>query len=235
MTARATARSLQEPKVRFWWQAAAVMGAAMLYFLGSDLLSWNQELNIVRNGTAVSAVITRIGEAEAQARGNVSSREFPVQLTFKFNDVQYNDFGMLEGPERRVTLKDVVPIKINPDKPTKWTDLSETPPLGPVFLSAGMIFPFVLACGVTSYFLRRRVLGIWRNGVASLYAVELTTQTALAPKSRVVLCRAVDARTTRLIRVTVPRSVFDARPGDLLWLIHPHNKPHAAIAAVAYE
>jgi len=60
------------------WQAAAVMGAAMLYFLGSDLLSWNQELNIVRNGTAVSAVITRIGEAESpgarQCPAAVSSR-----------------------------------------------------------------------------------------------------------------------------------------------------------------
>jgi hypothetical protein len=227
-------RSLMEPRVRFWWLTAGVLFLVALYFLVDRSLNWIEELHIIRNGTSVSATITQIGADETAGRSNVSP-DNEVDLQYDFGGNTYHVNGFLEGRTESISLKQVVPIKIDPDKPDHWTYLSDVPPLTHVLLSAGLVAPFAIAAGVVGFIRRRRVLRIWRQGVANPFVVETIRQTALAPSSRFVGCRSMEGRVLELVWVFIPRRIADPKRGDVLWLIHAPMRTTMALPALAYE
>jgi hypothetical protein len=158
----------------------------------------------------------------------------PVRLVFDFNGSSNTVRGFLEGRVDPISPRQQVSIRIDPNDPQHWTYLTTAPPIVRGLLASLLVFPFAAAALLAAWFLRRRVLRIWKTGDAELFMVESTSQSALAPSSRVVRCKDVDGRSALLVRVFVPRNLADLRPGDVLWLIHRPGKPAAALAAMAY-
>jgi hypothetical protein len=226
-------RSVLEPRVRFWWLAGLVLLVLSLYLIVDGTLNWSEDLSIVRHGTPVTATVSAVGEGEVSGRANLSP-EYPVTLEFQFEGVDYVVKGHLDGRTEPISLKDSIPIKVDPANPKHWTYLTTAPPIGPVFLSAGLVAPFALAALTISWVLRARIMRVWRTGQANPFIVETTLQTALAPRSRAVRCRAVEGRTKRLVQVFVPRHLGTPKPGDVLWLIHPAGNPTVVLAAMNY-
>ena len=233
ITTAARRRSLAEPHVRFWLLAAVVLFIVTLFFLMTSLADWAEDLSIVRHGTPVTATITGIGDDVVGGRGNLSP-EYPTTLTFTLNGAEFTVKGHLEGRRDPISLKQQVQIKVDPNAPKNWTYLTDVPPLAPIFLGPALILPFALAALGLSLILRARMLNIWKSGQPHLFIVHATTQTSLAPRSRVVRCRAADGRSTRLVQVFIPRKSAP-ETGNLLWLIHPPGKPTVALAAMNYE
>jgi hypothetical protein len=234
LTPVARRRSFLEPNVRFWWLAGVVLAIVTIGFLVDNLIQWRQKLDIVRHGTAVTAIIDKIGDQDSNARANISP-DYPVTMQFDLGGDQYSVQGYLEGRTEPLSLKLSVPIRVDPANPNNWTYLTDAPPLGQALLSASLVAPFAIALGTVAMILRRRVLRIWTSGVSQPYAVESIGQTALAPMSRVVRCRDLEGRTKRLVSVCIPQRLAQPKVGDVLWLIHPPGKPTAALPAIAYS
>lgn len=234
LTPRVRRRSFADPRVRFWWAACAVLAAVALYFLVERMIAWGQELQIVRHGTQVTAIIDKIGDSETGARANVSP-ENAVTMHYELDGTQYTVDGFLEGREEVIALKEEIPIRVDPNQPQHWTYRTDVPPLGYALLPTGLVLPFAIAAGVVSLILRARVLRIWTTGTSQPFIVEGIGQTALAPLSRSVRCRVLESRDKRLVSVVIPRRVANPKPGDILWLIHPQGKPATSLPAIVYE
>jgi hypothetical protein len=131
-------------------------------------------------------------------------------------------------------MKETVQIRVDPDDPQHWTYRTDAPPIMHALLASLLVLPFSLAGLIVAFVHRRGVLRTWRTGVAAQYIVEKVGHSSLAPVSWALYCRAADGQTARLVHVFIPRHLGHARPGDVLWLIHPLNKPRAAVAAMAY-
>ena len=67
------------------------------------------------------------------------------------------------------------------------------------------------------------------------YVAHDVRSTALAPRSQEVRCAIATGENKRLVTVYVPKSLGQVKSGDLLWLIHPHRKPTAVIAAMSFQ
>ena len=226
-------RSLLEPRVRFWWIAGLILAAAMSEFLVSELMTWNQERDIVLHGTTITATITAMGDGSL--RGTVSP-DNPVHLEFNYNGTEYGVNGWLEGRKESISIDQKVTIRINSNDPTEWTYRTEIPPIGHALMEPGMMGTFAAAALLTSYILRSRVLSIWKTGIAEQYEVETVGgPTALAPASRAVRLRSLRGRDQRLISLSIPQRLAKLKPGDLLWLIHPPGRPTVALPALVYD
>src|ERR1700735_4541710 len=88
-------RSFAEPTVRFWWVASTALMIVALYFFADRMIAWGQELQIVRHGTQVTAIIDRIGDQDSGARANMSP-ENEVSMHYELNGAQYSIDGFLE-------------------------------------------------------------------------------------------------------------------------------------------
>jgi hypothetical protein len=225
-------RSLMEPTVRFWWAAGLALGAVALYFLISRMVTWSQELYVIRHGDAVAATVTSMGEGEIQ--GHFLSPDYPVTLDFTYRGQPYEVAGLLEGRTDPIAMKDSVQIKVDPNDPYHWTYRTDAPPIMHALLASLLVLPFALAALIVAFVHRRRVLRTWTTGTAAQFIVEAIGHSSLAPGSWHLRCKAADGRTTRLVHIFLPRHFGHPRPGDVLWLIHPPGQPRAAVPAMAY-
>ena len=225
-------RSWIEPRVRFWWLAAAAICAVAIYLGVYLVLHWLEDVRLVNNGTPVTATITRIGDSGA--RGNASP-DNDVELSFSFHDVQNEVDGYLVGRDKPISLQDQVQIRIDPNDPTKWTYLTQPPDIWRQFFVVALILPVAAAAIIVSIVLRRRILSTWAEGTAQPFVIVSTGQTALAPGSLMVRCTALDGRDQRLVSVFIPRKFGPLNRGEPVWLIHPPGKPAAALAVLAYQ
>ena len=128
-----------------------------------------------------------------------------------------------------------VQIHVDPNDISRWTDRTEAEPMSRRLIAGAVIFPVVLATGVTALLLRRRVLRIWREGEAEVFSVVDTHHSALAPLSHTVRAVAVAGHDRRLVTVCLPGKLPRPQKGEALWLIHPRGKPMSSIAAAAFE
>ncbi len=235
LTPAARRRGWMEPRVRFWWLCGLVLMLVALNLLITHMVIWARELKIVRQGTPITATIESIGEGEFNGQGNISPDSYPVKLTFDFNGQSYEvGPGFLEGWTDPISPKEMVPIRIDPDDPYHWTSLTVAPPILHALLAFLLVLPFALALLAAGIFLRLRVLRLWQTGAASPFMVDSTSQSALAPSSRVVHCKDAEGRTTRLVTVFIPRRIADPKPGDILWLIHRSDSLEHGVAAMTY-
>jgi hypothetical protein len=109
-------------------------------------------------------------------------------LEFDWKGQKQSVGGVLEGRTEFIRVGELVPIRVNPDDPNDWTARRVNAPLLPHL--AGGLVPIVLALPVflVSFMKRRGLLRTWRDGSVAEATVVSHSQTAIAPRSRVVRC-----------------------------------------------
>lgn len=222
-------RAWMEPRVRFWWLAAAVVLAISLYFLTSRWLAWRSEVRLLSQGVEVKAIIRQT--ATEILKGKTQPPNSICTLDYTYEGKNYEVVGVLKGREQYVVTGQEVPIRIDPKNPEDWTGLTAAPPLWTDLVEGLIVLPVALLLAAAGLAAKGRLTRLWRDGKAREAIVIDVKQTAMAPRSRLVRCTPADDTDSRIISVYVPHRGVNLQEGDALWLITPPGKVSRAIAA----
>lgn len=217
--------------MRFWWMAAVLIAAGGLYLSFAEANDWRKSASLIRRGVPVTATVVRVNGDPIP--GHNEPGDSAVVLDFDWQGQHRQVQGFLEGrdPDQFIPVRSQVPIIIDPQDPSRWTNRQAPVPLaGQLAASAGVLLAAVVLLGVSAL-LRRRVLETWRSGPAAEAVVLGRSQTALAPRSWALRCALVEGEDKRVFTVYVPPEA-PAEPGQAVWVIFP-ALPAVAPAASA--
>jgi hypothetical protein len=233
-TPLARKRAWTEPSVRTWWLIALAMLVLIAIFSIDRMWSWGEQNQLVNHGTVVQA---KVVEANGQ---QVSSLKQPpdsqVQLEFDWHgQLQRPPRATLDGWTEYIVVGQTIPIRVDPNDPSKWTASNEPPSLGSALLVGLMFLPLVPILLLVALLKRKRVMHTWQTGEATLGVVVERSQSPIAPLSYTVRCSLRDRRDKRIFTVFVPRVGASLQKNDLLWLILPAGKHPSPVAAMWFE
>ncbi|HEV2296089.1 MAG TPA: hypothetical protein VGR35_19750 [Tepidisphaeraceae bacterium] len=231
VTPAASRRAWHEPRVHFWWIIALGLVAAAAWLAVQHLVTWNREASLIRSGTKVDAVVWLWG---ARVEGRPIGPEDVATLEFEWKGQPQVLGGQRLVREVPTFSGETIPVYVDPDNPRRWTARAAPPPLGKLMIGSAALVVVAALLAAVSVFKRRGVIATWRDGEARRAVVVETSQSALAPRSRLVRCALTDGGDKRLIHVYVPHRAATLQKGDPLWLIMPPERPDKALAAVSF-
>jgi hypothetical protein len=221
-----------DPRVRFWVVVAGFLFVLFAYFSVARGLEWRQDRDLIFHGTLVSATV---GTAGVDRSGYVVPPATPVTLSFNFQGKPVQNEGLLEGHTARVSTGEAIQIRIDPNDPTRWTDLTEPRPLMGNLIGPLLLLPIVPIALLVAWLKRRRLIYTWTSGPCEAAVIAKKHQTALAPMAHVVKCAFRDREDKRLFITYLPRRFSMHKPGDVIWLLASPHKNGPAIAAAWLE
>lgn len=230
VTPRVRRRAWAEPRVRAFAAAAAAALLVCAYFVASRYLEWRREAWLVSQGLRVNAVVAEAGGITLPNK--VVPPATPVTLEYEAAGRKVSVRGTLKGRKEHIMTGGTVPIRVHPDHAETWTSLTEPRPLRMELLGALIVLPFALVLGGIAWLLHRRVLGLWRDGVATPAVVIDSRHTAIAPRTHLVRCTPADPDDNRLLEAHLPAHVPRPERGEPLWLV---TRPGASARAVAAQ
>jgi hypothetical protein len=228
LTARVSFRIWIDPRVRFWWLIAAVLLLLATYFSIERIYEWKLDSDLIRSGTPVLATV---GVEGVPRPGYVAPAGTPLTLTFELNGQEHQVVGTLEGQSTQVATAQKVPLRIDPNDLTRWTDLTEPRPIGGYLIVPVMILPIAAAALAAAGWIRRRLVRVWQKGNAVEALLVDRHQTALAPMSQVIRCTLPGRSDKRLLVAYLPRQPQRLQRGEPVWLIHGATKGEPVLAA----
>jgi hypothetical protein len=227
-------RTWLEPQVRIWWLATLALMFIIGWFLVDQTQEYLRERRLITQGLAVTATIVDVNGNDQV--GHNAPPGSPVRLGFQHNGQTVYVSGVLvpHGDSGYVTVGNTVPIHVNPDDLSDWTDSDSAEPMTRRTIAGMLIVPVAALAALTAVLRRQRFLRTWRDGRAEPFQVVDSRQSSLAPRSHAIRCASSEGRDQSLVTVFVPNDRGNPQPGDVLWLIHPPGKPKSALAAMAY-
>ncbi len=231
ITPAASRRSWNEPVIRFWLLATLALLGIGGWYLTEQVLASRDEQRLISTGARVTArIVEANGDSHAMAPvGSVFTLEFNLrgQETTVYGTLATQAFPIRPGT--------TIQLHVDPNDPGNWTDRQQPDPLGRRLIAGAVIIPAALITAIVAFFLRRRLLRVWRDGDAALFSVVETRYSALAPLSHTVRCVSALGRNPTVVTVYLPNRFPRPQTGEVLWLIHPPGKAKSAIAARAFE
>jgi len=221
VTARARRRAWADPHVRFWWLTGLVLVGAGAYLLASRYFAWRQDARLVESGTPVEATVLQADESVA--RGKTLPGDKPVRLSYEVGERKFEvSAPYLQGrpAEQYIEVGKTVPIRIDPQDPTRWTARQRPAPLGPELIGGAItvsVGALILLLGAA---FRTRVVRAWRKGDAVQAVVLSARHTALAPRAWAVRCTPAEAGDDRVLEVFLPVG-SEVGQGTLFWVLAP--------------
>jgi hypothetical protein len=232
VTPTASRRAWNEPRVHFWWIVAIGLVLGATFLAAQIVVTWNDDARLIRSGKRIDATVWLYG---ARVKGRPISPEDSATIEFQWNGqpvILTNQ--RITGREEKTFAGDTIPIYVDPDDPQHWTARSSPASLPKLLIGAMSLVAVAAILALVGVAQRRGVLATWRTGDARQAAIVETSQTALAPRSRLVRCALTDSTDRRLITVYVPHRVANFQPGDPLWVIMPPGRPDKALAAASF-
>jgi hypothetical protein len=212
---RIAARSWGEMNVRPWLVLALMMTVVTAGLASAYLTRVARDRRLIAQGTAVDATVLEIGvQRERQA-----SREEVQRVKIRYVDPKSSrtieSLGELSRkPGASVRLNETLPIRIDPDNPTTWTDRTQPVPISAEMTVPLMLAPIVVLCWILAAWQVRRVRRVLRGGQTSRAAVVSVKQPALAPMSKQI---GVALETDRRVRQFYwPNRNGPVAPGDTI-------------------
>jgi hypothetical protein len=235
MTSAARWRSWQEPRVRFWWLSTVVLAAIFSWFTVIEATAYSREQKLITSGVPIQAKIDSIDGS--QRTSYIVTPDTPVVLAFDFHGQSYSFENItLNMPSGQfIHPGQIIPIHVNPNDPSEWTDLVKAQSLAWRLVAASVIIPIFAATLATTVILRHKIIRTWREGVTMAYSVEGVQRSALAPLSHTVRCMPLEGRQARIVTVYLPGRLPKPAVGDILWLICAPNHHVGTVAAIAFE
>jgi len=216
--------SWTEPRVRFWWLIALGIFLIGAYVAGREVVLWRHELDLIRNGTAVEAEVRRANGYSSP--GKQLPADAVVDLRYFIDGKQYDKTGYLRGRKEHIAVRKPVPIRVNPKDPDDWTGAVEPAVLWQQLTGALVALPVFLVLALVALLRRGTALRAWRAGEARAALVVAARHTALAPRSRLVLCTPAGGDDNRVVDVYAPPLPHGAevKPGETLWVVYPAGR-----------
>lgn len=235
ITPAARRRSWAEASVRLWWMSAIAIALIVIYLTATQIMAGVRDRALLRSGIPVTATIEGITGRHQQTRGT----PVPVRLSYTLPDGrEFVDATetFLEATSNETVLhtKDPLPIRVDPNDPTRWTE-DRAP--GSIFQSLGVsvaLLPVVAVLLLLAWLRRKSVLAVWRTGEPSEAAVVSEKTSALAPGSQLLSISLMNDPGKRVVSLLHPRKAGVLSNGDALWVIAPPGKPQRAIEAKLY-
>jgi hypothetical protein len=230
LSPRVYRRSWSEPRVRSLWLAALAALLVATYLLASRYWLWRQDARLVRDGLPVQAAVRQT--ATEPVKGKSQPANSIVTLDYTVDGRAYVAEGVLRGRTEAIVVGNLVPIRVDPANPSRWTGATTVLQLGPRLVPGLIVLPVVLVFALASLVARARFLRLWRDGQAIEALVLESRQTALAPRARAVRCTPADPDDRRVIDVYVPPALAWLAKGDALRVLAPpgHTAPAVAVA-----
>jgi hypothetical protein len=225
-------RCWNEPVIRFWILATVALVGIGGWFFTARVIEARREQWLIANGTPVTATISSVnGESRNGAKYPPDS---PCTLKFDWQDQTIEVEGSLTSNDF-LTTGEKVQLRVDPSDTSVWTDRTSPEPLARRLIAGTIVIPAAMITVIAALMLRRRLLVVWRNAEAALYAVVETRHSALAPLSHTVRCVLANERDRTVIVVYLPARFPRPQPGEFLWLIRRPGNSKTAIAACAFE
>ena len=204
-----------EPHVRFWWLAAAILTIGAVAYAISGLLDWRREVNLVEHGTVVQATINESGGAISH---RPIAEDAAWDVKFTFNGTGYSLTGFPDVRSESHYNGDVIPIRIDPDDPTHWTNRQDPPSPASALFGIFIFLPVIIICLLLSYIRASGLRRAYVAGPAQWASAIKIGHSSLAPRSYLVSCVPADGQSRRIYHVYVPRNLL-VQTGDLIPLV----------------
>jgi len=233
LSPRVRSKAWREPNIRFWWLAALAFFAIGAYFVVGGWLTWRHESMLVENGVSLDATLVEVTYLSQPLRlpGKSFDPSNLVRIEFPWHGEQHTTRSMLaSGHKGFVIVGQTVQVRVNPRDPDDWTELTESEPLLHRILGGLIPLPIALVAFLGSWWMRRRLLRIWRSGPSVHALVIESRHSAVALRSRRVRCTPAAEGDARVFTVYVPSSAERIAEGDLLWVIAAPDHGSSAIA-----
>lgn len=234
ITPRVRRRAWAEPVVRFWWLTAVVLGLIGVGFALQSVLDWRHDVNLIRDGVAVDAVVYQVGEMKGKFK-HPQPPDSIVTLHFPWKGEERSTKPD-RLPDRKagefITPGDIIPIRVNPSDPNDWTSATVAGPITGRLFGAEVALPIAALTGAFGLLMWRRVLGAWRKGRPIEALVMESRNTALALGARLVRCTPDAEGDSRVFAVYVPRRLAGLQRGDVIWLL---ARGSGAVACAWFE
>src|SRR5688500_12199482 len=240
LTPRARRRSWNELPVRIWVILAVAVTFITAYFTVSTYLGGRYGRWLITNGVPVSAELHRVqGTLD---RRQVFRRSDRLQVELNYDVPGHPRVMYAEGaltplrdqvPVQQVRVGDRVPVRVDPNRPRVWTDLTEPLPWLAEFTIVLFLLPLLALLAAVALWRRWQVLGVWRKGTVAPAVVVAQKHTAVAPRSRLLRFTLADGTDRRVWSTLVPARLAPA-PGESMWVIFPPGNPARAIVADLY-
>ena len=231
LSRRARRRSWGELPVRIWVVLTAVVVVVLVYLAAQRIGVAMEERGLMERGRRVQAKV----EDLVGVRAASVSRDAPVTVILSYagaNGQPQLLRGELPVADGSISRGDVIPIRVDPDIPDRWTGReSERPWTQELFVALLLVPPALLLAGIT-WWRRRRVLAVWRGGAPLRATVVDVKQSALAPASKRIGYRVAGGK--RVHAVLRPNRLGPVSPGDELDLIADPSNPGRAVIASLY-
>jgi hypothetical protein len=241
LTAPARARSWAELRVRLWLIVAVMILVVTVGFAVMNFVESQSERWLIDHGQRLDATLSSINETSE--KGQVFNRSDQLVAVLKFTPPggqpqELQGFLYQQDPEageptEHLVVGQKIPIFIDPNDPTKWTDRLVPRKWTARYVATVMTAPVALLLLLLTAWQRRGVLKQWRSESAHVASVISWKATAIAPRSYLVAMALVGGD-ARIFEVLIPKRAGVPQPGDEWWVIPRRGRPRGSIVAAFY-
>lgn len=232
VTRVAARRSFAEATVRSWLVLAIVVAGVIGYLTYARLGSAWRDRALIEHGTPVIGRLTKIGLNQARNASRDERLSVEIAYTPPGGREMFVAGELAPKAGSTINLVDPFPIKIDPDHPERWTDLTVAPSLGQQLAAVFLLSPLLLLTLVVIFLKRARVLKVYRDGALVRALVVSVKQAPLAPASRLVRFSLPDE--TNVHGCYWPDRLGRPHPGDEIEILHLPRTAGRSLCAAAY-
>ena len=208
--------------VRFWWLSAIGVILVVGYFSLFQIQRALRDREIIRNGILVQTTIKKAGERDMPGHSVLREGDTPVVLVGRLpGEFEDRTFTGSVGPgPGYLKVGQPLPIRVDPKDPQVWTARQQVKSWAEELSLSLMFLPLIVALLIGAVVVRRRILGVWRNGVPIEGTVVDLRHSAWAPLSRVVRYSLVNSTDRRIFSALAPTRTAPAK-GETIQLLAP--------------
>ncbi|HEX8325387.1 MAG TPA: hypothetical protein VF595_15905 [Tepidisphaeraceae bacterium] len=180
-------RAWGELGVRPWTFLTLLLGVAALALAASRWGDWRHEKTVIETGTPVDGEVVYVG----RSLGREGNREEALHVALRYappgSSAPLEAWGDLpRSPGKSVSAKDVLRVRIDPNRPEYWTERTSAPPLALVMVTPLLSAGVALLCFLIAWAKRHSALTAYRTAGATRATVTSVRQSPLAPLSKIV-------------------------------------------------
>lgn len=236
LTPRVRRRSWAELPVRPWIILALTSTLVCLFFLVTRVREAMNDRWLIDHGINIPAKFLTVNGDPVRKR-YPRNEAMAAVVTFDWQGKPYQlSIPRLEAkPGGYAVVGETLPIKVDPNDPTRWTEETTAKPWSEELTAVGLLLPLAAIAFIVLVMRRRAILNTWMHEPLLNATVIETRQSGAAPMSRIVRFTLNNEPDRRIWTMLIPVSAGIPAKGESIWLVCPPKNPSRAILARLYQ